>query len=226
VSGRGRDHRGPDEPDPTDGPRRPRVFVAIPLPEPAVERVTSLVEAVRGAADPGARDVRWVRLDGLHLTLRFIGPIEEDRLPAVREAMDVVARGIAPFDVAIDGAGAFPSVGRPRALWLGVTRGDDRLAAAASALDDALAPIGLELSDRPYRAHLTLARADGVRAAPNVARRLVDAAAGLELQFMVTELVLFESVQGGGPARYVRLNAAPMSGDATPRDEDAPARTR
>jgi 2'-5' RNA ligase len=140
--------------------------------------------------------------------------------------MNGVARGVAPFDVAIDGAGAFPSVGRPRALWLGVTHGHDRLAAAASALDEALAPIGLELSDRPYRAHLTLARADGVRAAPNVARRLVEAAAGLDLRFAATEMVLFESVQGGGPARYVRLDATPMSGDATLRDEDAPARTR
>jgi 2'-5' RNA ligase len=186
------------------------VFIAVPLPDAASREIAALVDEVRAAADPEVRDVRWVRLDGLHLTLRFIGPVDDDRLLEVSRAMDAAAAGIAAFEVMIEGAGAFPSATRPRALWLDVVEGHAELAAAASALEDALAEVGVERSGRPYRAHLTVARSDGVRSGPDVARRLVDAAGGRRTTFAATEVVLFETIQGGGPARYERIATASL----------------
>lgn len=200
-----------------------RVFVAIPLPEPARREVAALVDEVRAAGDPTARDVRWVRLDGLHLTLRFIGPIEDDHLAAVSGAVERAAAGLGSFEVAIEGAGAFPSTGRPRAIWLGVEEGSDELARAAAVLDDALAETGFERSQRPYRAHLTLARSDGIRAGPDVARRLIEAADGRRTTFSAGELVLFETVAGGGPARYVPITSAPLARAAVLEPERSPA---
>jgi 2'-5' RNA ligase len=190
----------------------------VPLPEPARAHVAELVEGVRAAADPAVRDVRWVRLDGLHLTLRFIGPVPDSTLPAIVDAMKQAAARIAPFDVAIEDAGAFPSTGRPRALWLDVVDGGDELAASAALLDDELAGAGLERTTRPYRAHLTVARSDGVRSGADVARRLIEAGRGRRTTFRATEVVLFESVSGGGPARYVRLAEANLL-EAAPRPE-------
>lgn len=67
--------------DPTAGVPGRRLFVAVPLPEATTRALTELVGEVRAAALPtGARDLRWVRLDGLHLTLRFLGPTLDDRL--------------------------------------------------------------------------------------------------------------------------------------------------
>ena len=100
-----------------------RLFVAIPIPPSVRESIASVVDAVRAAGDPAVRDVRWVRLDGLHLTVRFIGPTDEERVAAVAAAVDRTARAIDPFDVVIANGGAFPSVGRPRALWLGISEG-------------------------------------------------------------------------------------------------------
>jgi 2'-5' RNA ligase len=197
----GRHHR----PDPS-GTRR--VFVAIPLAEPAREEVAALVESVRAAADPEVRDVRWVRLDGLHLTLRFIGPVDEDRLEPLSRAVETAAAAVDPFDVTIEGAGAFPSPTRPRTIWLGVTEGGAALADAAAAVEDALAATGLERSARPFRAHLTVARSDGIRSGPDVARRLINAADRRAIAFKASELVLFETRSGGGPARYVPLRTA------------------
>jgi 2'-5' RNA ligase len=194
--------RGPDL-----APGR-RLFVAVPAPAAIREAVADLVDSVRAAADPERRDVRWVRLGGLHLTLRFLGPTEDDRMAAVARAVDLAAAAIHPFDVAIGGAGAFPSVMRPRALWLGVTAGAVELDAAARALDDGLAEAGWPRDDRPYRAHLTLARSDGVRAGPAVARRLIEASVSFEATFRAESLVLFESISGGGPARYEPLHEA------------------
>jgi RNA 2',3'-cyclic 3'-phosphodiesterase len=221
VSSRGQPGRGPDTAARTPGPSSgaapgamKRVFVAVPLPRPAIDEVTAIVETVRAAANPDVRDVRWVRLDGLHLTLRFIGPVDAAGLTAVGDAMDRAALEIAAFDVAIEGAGAFPSLTRPRALWLDVTAGEADLATAAALLDDALEAAGFERNGRPYRAHLTVARADGIRSGADVARRLIDEASGRRADFTATELVLFETVGGGGPARYVRLREArlPVAG--------------
>ena len=194
--------RGPELP-----PGR-RLFVAVPTPPAVRDAVAELVVSVRAAGDPDRRDVRWVRLDGLHLTLRFLGPTEEEGIPGAVAAVDRAAAGMPPFDVAIGGAGAFPSVARPRALWLGVTAGVADLGAAARTLDDRLAEAGWPRDDRPYRPHLTLARSDGVRAGPEVARRLIAAAAPFEMSFRAGSLILFESISGGGPARYEPIHEA------------------
>jgi 2'-5' RNA ligase len=194
--------RGPDL-----GPGR-RLFVAVPTPAGVRDAVAELVDSVRAGANPDKRDVRWVRLEGLHLTLRFLGPTAEEGIPDVAAAVDRAAAAIEPFDVAIGGAGAFPSVARPRALWLGVTAGANELGAAARTLDDRLAEVDWSRDDRAYRAHLTLARSDGVRAGPEVARRLIAAAENFETRFQAESLVLFESISGGGPARYEPLHQA------------------
>lgn len=174
----------------------------MPTPADVRESVAGLVESVRAESDPNRRDVRWVRLDGLHLTLRFLGPTDEEAIPDVAAAVDLAGAASEPFDVAIGGAGAFPSVARPRALWLAVTAGVAELDAAARTLDDRLADVGWPRDDRPYRAHLTLARSDGVRTGPDVARRLIEAAATFETRFRAERMILFESISGGGPARY------------------------
>ena len=104
-----------------------RVFVAVPLAG-AGRATRSRRSSKRSGpqADPEVRDVRWVRLDGLHLTLRFIGPVEESASTALAAAVDAAAAGPSTFDVTIEGAGAFPSDARPRTIWLGVTEGADR----------------------------------------------------------------------------------------------------
>lgn len=189
------------------GPGR-RLFVAVPVPVATRDAVVAMVDAVRVQADPAVRDVRWVRMEGLHLTLRFLGPTEEDRIAGVVAAVDRAAVTIQPFDVVIAGAGAFPSPAHPRALWLGVGDGGEALSVAASRLDDALEGAGWQREDRPFRAHLTLARSDGVRAGPTVARRLIEAAADAHKAFRAESIALFESISGNGPARYEPLHEA------------------
>jgi 2'-5' RNA ligase len=209
-----------------------RLFVAVPLPASACAAIEAVVERVRErltAADaeaaarggpPGGR-VRWVRLDGLHLTLRFLGGTAEEHLVALSRAVDAAAAGSAAFEVAIDGAGAFPSPARPRALWLAIVAGSEALADLAVRLDEAVVGEGWPHDDRPFRAHLTLARTDGVRAGPMAAKELAASATGLNERFLADRIVLFRSHLGGGPARYEPLHEArlggPIAGAATQR---------
>ena len=184
----------------------PRLFVAVPLDDDARTAVTEVVERVR-AEEPrppkGRRGVRWVRLEGLHLTLRFLGPTDARRVPDLAAALGSVAAASRGFDVRIAGAGGFPSEARPRTIWLGLREGAAALADLALSVDAALEPLGWDRQDRPFRPHLTLARSDGVVAGPAVVRSLGQAMDGREIDSRIDRIVLFESVTGGGRARYV-----------------------
>lgn len=182
-----------------------RLFVGVPLPDDAVRAVAGLVDDVRAQPLPsGVRDVRWVRLEGLHLTLRFLGPTAEERIPAIVDAVERVARSASgPIGIELAGAGAFPTKRRPRALWIGITDGGSVLTELAGATEDALAAAGWQRETRPFRAHLTLARSDGLEAGALVADRLSEAIGETRIPATLDRIGLFESVTGRGPAVYV-----------------------
>jgi 2'-5' RNA ligase len=198
--------------DPFAGIPGRRIFVAAPVSSEARAAIEAVVATVRGAAEAGQREVRWVRLDGLHVTLRFIGPTLEPRIEDALAAVRAAAATTARFEAGIAGAGAFPGPDRPRALWLGIGPGADELAALTRAVDDELRARGWPAEDRPFRPHLTLARSDGIGSGARTAERLVAAAAGLDIRWPVDRLVLFESVTGDGPARYLPIGEAPLTG--------------
>lgn len=212
----------------TDRPRHPRwpgadlpgrrVFIAVPLPDSARDSIAGVVDRVRAEGVPGGgRDVRWVRLDGLHLTLRFLGPTLEPRIESARDAVRIAAAIAVPFDLSIGGAGMFPPVGRPRALWLGIRDGGERLGELAGQVDAALVDGGWPAEVRPFRAHLTLARADGVSAGAAIGARLEGEAADLRVPVRVDRIGLFESLTGGGPARYEPIELVALGSSANGR---------
>lgn len=199
-----------------------RLFIATPLPQPVADSVARLIHDVRddvaatlatgGRNGEGEREVRWVRMDGLHLTLRFLGPTLDDRLPILEEIVAEVGREVEPFQVEISGGGAFPGRSRPRVLWLGMSRGVEALLKLATGVEDLLSGAGWPRDERGFKAHLTVARADGVRAGAITADALVAAAARFREAWTVDRVVLFESHTGGGPARYEPLSEARLGG--------------
>ena len=188
----------------------PRLFIALRLDDRAREAVEAIVEAVRAEEPPG-RGVRWVRLEGLHLTLRFLGPTGEERVPELADAIGRAAAGVSPFAIRIGGSGSFPPSGRPRTIWLGVEDTTGSAGQLARSLDDALAVAGWPRELRPFRPHLTLARADGVRAGPATVRALARAVEGVTIDAAIDRLTLFESITGSGRARYVARAEAPLA---------------
>jgi RNA 2',3'-cyclic 3'-phosphodiesterase len=186
-----------------------QLFIAVPLPAEARDEVVALVDGVRaGQTDTG---VRWVRMDGLHLTVRFLGPTADERVDDVAAAVVQAAATARPFPIRISGAGAFPSPSRPRALWLGIGDGVEDLGAVARSLEAPLNAAGWPPDPRPFRAHLTLARTDGARGGPATVRALEAAASGFEVGFTADRLVLFESLTGRGPARYEPVSEAALA---------------
>jgi 2'-5' RNA ligase len=193
---------------PVDPPDVLRLFYAVPVPAEAREKVGELIDRVQAGVGDGTARIRWVRVDGLHLTLRFLGATPERLRPELEAAADSVAAAAAPFEVVLSGGGAFPSLARPRSLWVGVQEGGPELAALADGLSALSREVGLELETRPFAAHLTIGRTDGVRLGLVAARALAEAASEVEVRFDADRVVLFRSHLGGGPARYEALHEA------------------
>jgi 2'-5' RNA ligase len=186
------------------GPDELRLFVAVPIAAASIAAIDRLIAGLPAPRD--GKPVRWVRTEGLHLTLRFLGQAPAAAVEPLSAIVDRLAASAAPFEVTIEGAGAFPSMRRPRALWLGVTDGASRLAELAAALDTAVANEGWESDERPFRPHLTLARSDGIPSGPATAAALAETAAGFSTSFVADRITLFRSRTGGGPARYEALH--------------------
>ena len=129
------------------------------------------------------------------------------------EAVATVASGAAPFGVTLSGGGAFPDARSPRVLWIGIVEGAPELNLLAGRLNGALERLGWAADDRPFQAHLTLARTDGVAGADQAATRLIDAARDLRLSWTPDRLVLYKSVLGRGPSRYEIVSEASFGGE-------------
>jgi 2'-5' RNA ligase len=197
---------------PVDPPDTLRLFYAVPVPPAAREKVGALIDHVQSGVGDGTARIRWVRVEGLHLTLRFLGATPARLRPALEAAAETVAKGSPPFDVTLSGGGAFPSLSRPRSLWVGVSEGGPQLAALADGLSRLSVEVGLHLETRPFAAHLTIGRTDGVRLGPAAARALAEAASEIDVRFTADRVVLFRSQLGGGPARYEALHEARLAG--------------
>jgi 2'-5' RNA ligase len=133
-----------------------RLFVAIDLEDAIRQRIVRFVDGVAGFAP----DVRWMKPEALHLTLKFIGEFPEAKLDELKVALAGVQS--APFDLSFFSTGFFPTPKAARVFWVGV-HADDRLQRLASAVHDAVAKLGVEREARAYTPHLTLARAGSGR---------------------------------------------------------------
>jgi 2'-5' RNA ligase len=177
-----------------------RLFVAADLPAELRRRFVSIQEDLASAPLP----IRWVRPDGIHLTLKFLGEVGESRLAGIAAALREAGRDIEPFFLEAAGAAAFPDRGTPRLIWIEV-RGN--IAAArrlASAIDSAAARIGFPAETREFRPHLTLGRVKG--AGHGDWRSILERAAGRATGgFEVSEHVLYESRLGPGGAIYAPI---------------------
>jgi RNA 2',3'-cyclic 3'-phosphodiesterase len=153
-----------------------------------------------------------VATGNLHLTVKFLGAVAEDRIEAVAGALTGAVAGVGAFDAQVEGLGAFPSTTRPRVVWAGVTAGAGTMADLAGRVDDALAALGFEREARPFSPHITLGR---VRQ-PGRVLALTEAlrgAAGCGFgRLRVARVSLMRSELSSRGARYTELAAASLGG--------------
>lgn len=185
-----------------------RLFCAIPLSPEVRDRAAEHITRLRDRF-PQVR-ASWERTEKLHITLKFFGNVESARTNSLAAAITRAASTINPFNLRIEGAGAFPTHGNPRVLWLGVHDESGTLTSLHQTLEDEYAPLGFKRDDRPFHPHITLAR---LRQPANTrqfaAQHQETGFPPLELN--VNEIILMKSDLGPSGSRYTPLSRHSLS---------------
>ena len=191
---------------------RIRAFIAVELNAVAREAVERVTLDLRAAAGDG---VRWVRPEGIHLTLKFLGDIDAGSVPAISGALDRCAAPSQPFTLMLEGVGAFPNLRRPRVVWVGLGGALEPLLELQQSVERELEALGYARERRAFTPHLTLGRVrDG--ATQQQLRALSEAVAGVSVErdahVPVRELALMKSDLRPSGAVYTRLHATRLGG--------------
>jgi len=182
-----------------------RAFIAIPLPESLIERLGRLQRGLEHKV-PGC--VRWVRPQGIHLTLKFLGDTATEKLADIESALSVVARNAATCTLTVGGMGCFPNPRRPRVIWVGVEEPTGRLALLQSAIEEVSTSLGFPPERRDFHPHLTLGRVHRRASRQDVARLgevISTAEMGTLCQISAARLDLIRSVLKPSGAEYTTL---------------------
>ncbi len=185
-----------------------RVFVALDIPD-EVRRKISEFRAGLEAVCPQAR---WARVDGMHVTLKFIGEVPPPKVEQINAALAAI-RSAARVEMNFRGAGYFPDERHARVFWIGIA-GTANLGELAAAIEQRLEPLGIAREQRAFHPHLTLARFKS-REGLEQLREAVKAYGALEFgATRAAELYLYQSKLERGGAEYTRIATLPFVGDA------------
>jgi len=188
-----------------------RAFLALDPPTDVLRRISGIQGALK-------RDIRgsisWVRPEGLHLTLKFFGDISTDQVTVISNAVAAHTAGARPFNLEVKGFGVFPGLQRPRVLWIGIGGEVGRLLNLQKAIDLGLEACGFPGEERPFRAHLTLARIKSRQGLTGIEQALAGQEEADAGQFAAEGLTLFRSELTPHGAIYTVLDHFPFQGDS------------
>ena len=131
-----------------------RIFVAIELESSIKEEIARIQTRLKVTQDK----IKWVEPSSVHLTLKFLGEIEEEKLEKVHRITEELGERISPFKIEVKGMGVFPGFSSPRVIWIGARDTSGELEELAARLEEALAREGFVREKRKWKAHLTLGR--------------------------------------------------------------------
>ena len=185
-----------------------RLFFAIELGDDLLDLLDETTAPLRAEAP----ELAWVGRAKQHLTLKFLGEVDEAAVPKLTAAADRAAARHPPLEMSVREVGAFPNFRRARVVWIGVEQ-EPRLELLHHDLEQFCEQEGFEVEGRPFRPHITLARVrsalpvERMRALARVARSV-----RMRATMPVERITLFESTLAPSGAHYRRLHAAPLGG--------------
>jgi len=175
------------------------------LPDDVRQRLATAIERLR----PHAADVAWVAPANLHVTLKFLGQVDEARVPALSDALGAAVADRPALDVVVRGLGAFPSATRPRVLWAGLDDPTGAMTALAERVDGCCGRLGFPTESRAFTAHVTLGRVREPRRQPALPDALARPSEFGRLR--VERVSLMRSELSPRGARYSELFGAPLA---------------
>ena len=169
-----------------------RAFIAIELPEDIRKALAQLQNRLKSC---GA-DVKWVEPNNIHLTLKFLGEIDDAQLNRITSILQNVSANTNSFPAFISSFGAFPKINSPRVIWIGINKGNSEVSAIAKYLENEIKNVGIPAEDKPFSSHITIARTRSIFNLEKLVKELKFLESNFSLQvreFDVTKITLFKS---------------------------------
>jgi 2'-5' RNA ligase len=182
-----------------------RTFIAIEIPSEIKSALAALQTELRRA---GA-DVSWTKAENIHLTLNFLGEVDDRRVVEVEKVCVTSAAEFQPFTLSLADTGVFPNVRQPRVLWAGLAGEIEKAVEMQRLLEEGLALIGFDREEKAYRPHLTIGRVKSNRKTRELLA-IADAHQLPALSFDVTEIVMMKSELHRAGARYTAIARASL----------------
>lgn len=183
-----------------------RSFIAIELSPP----IKVKIEEIQNKLKSSTSDVRWVRTEGIHLTLKFLGNIEEERIPEISDIITQSTTDVTPFSLTVRTIGAFPNEKNPKVIWVGTEDESGTLVRLQQALENRLARIGFKTEKRAFSPHLTLGRLKSPKGKRELTQMLEEDKHRECGTFEAQEVCLFKSKLTPGGAIYTKLKIFPL----------------
>jgi len=182
-----------------------RCFIAIELSQ----ETRGVLDKIQEELKQTIHGVKWVKPDNIHLTLKFIGNVEEETVDKIKEAMTQAASQTQPFKIKLSSAGAFPTPERPRVIWIGIEEGRKESTDIASSVEEKLIPLGIEKENRAFHPHLTLARVKFLKDKSSVKNAFTSLKIP-QIEMTAEKVTLFQSTLSREGAVYSVLHEADL----------------
>ncbi|MCK4463096.1 MAG: RNA 2',3'-cyclic phosphodiesterase [Candidatus Omnitrophica bacterium] len=183
-----------------------RTFIAIELSDDVKKELASIQEELKKT---GA-DVKWVKIENIHLTLKFLGNVDDDKIENIKTLLDKIASGYEKFEATLFKIGAFPKLEYPRVIWVGMDKGCNLAKEIASKIEDECEHIGFAKENRPFSAHLTLGRVRSGKNKDALKKRLISMSIKPQ-SFIVDKIILFQSTLTPKGPIYTPLHSSILS---------------
>ena len=187
-----------------------RSFLAFELSPEIKEQIGAVSRELKKSSLP----VRWVKVENIHLTIIFIGSVNEDAIHDIKEKAHMVVDKFSIFKTRLSGVGVFPDFRRPRVIWIGLNGEIERLSRFRDELQRELKVVGLKEEKRPFRPHLTIGRFKGRLNRDGELKWILDKYHDISSDpHYLNELILFKSdLKPGGPV-YTKMAVWPLRKD-------------
>lgn len=189
-----------------------RAFIALEMPDKIRRALDEISFRLR--KDLSEVPLRWVPVDHMHLTLKFLGDISPEQVPAITSVLEEETASLSPFDLSVHGLGVFPNLQRPRVLWVGVNLSQGAKEFQRE-IESEVSKLGFSTERRPFSPHLTLARVRGHARSADLAR-IREVMTGTENSAPVVDLAdtitLFRSDLKPSGSVYNALSKLVLSG--------------
>ena len=193
-----------------------RVFVAMEVPEEVKGKIREFVAKMEREC-AGTRGARWARVEGIHVTLKFIGEIPAEKVERIKKELEGV-RSAAAVEMNFRGVGFCPNAKHPRVFWAGI-EASPNLTELAAEIETRMERLGIPREGRAFRPHLTLARFKSEEGLPKL-REAMEKAGTMEFGgTKSSEIHLFESKLLRGGAVYSKLATFSLAGDGNARQD-------